>query len=53
MIRAASARDYLAFVDHEEPGVQGQVRAILPAEVEHRIEIDQEERSVLYSVDLD
>jgi hypothetical protein len=38
MIRAASVRDYLAFLDQEAPGVQVQVRALIPAEVEHRID---------------
>ncbi len=38
MIRAASVRDYLAFLDQEAPGIQVQVRALMSAEVEHRID---------------
>jgi hypothetical protein len=38
MIRAASARDYLAFLDQEEPGVQGRIRALMPPDVERRID---------------
>lgn len=38
MVRAASARDYLVFLDQEEPGVQGKVRALMPPDVERRID---------------
>lgn len=38
MVRAVSVRDYLAFLDQEEPGVQGKVRALMPDEVERRID---------------
>ncbi len=38
MIRAAAARDYLAFLDVFEQGLQARVRSEIPDAIEHRID---------------